>query len=282
MKAKSISLIFILFLTVFLNAISGAENYEVIERRLEGNINWTRLQFEASGIAQLDPNATNISTNELLTLKKADENGYSNLTSLIINLTVDSKTKILDLIKEEPEINRNLFEYIQNAYKSDLKYIQDKRIVYFLLPFILKNTSIYSVLNLKRDYINEIQINGYFPHSTIFTSIVIDARGYMLNPALKPKILNPYRQTVISFDNVDWKIIEKKGFINYICDVTGLQVLKDLVGGNPYIIPAIGSYGIYNTDAIISFENIAFLFGNPKNLELIKNGKIILLIDKNK
>lgn len=275
-------LFFMVFLFLFLNIINGSENFEVIERRIEGNINWTLMEFEANGSAELDPNTTNIATNELLTLKKAEENGYSNLTTLIINMTFDSKTRIIDLIKEDSEINRNLFEFVQNAFKSDLKYIQNKRIIYFILPFLLKNTSIYSVLKLNRDYINEIENISIFPNSKEFTSLVIDCRGYMLNPALKPKILNPYRQTIISFDNVKWDVIEKKGFVNYICDISGLKALKDLIGDNPYIIPAIGSYGINNTDVIISEESIAFFFGNPKNLELIRNGKIILLIDKNK
>lgn len=270
------------FLFLFLNIINGSENFEVIERRIEGNINWTLMEFEANGFAELDPNTTNIATNELLTLKKAEENGYSNLTTLIINMTFDSKTRIIDLIKEDSEINRNLFEFVQNAFKSDLKYIQNKRIIYFILPFLLKNTSIYSVLKLNRDYINEIENISIFPNSKEFTSLVIDCRGYMLNPALKPKILNPYRQAIITFDNVKWDVIEKKGFVNYICDISGLKALKDLIGDNPYIIPAIGSYGINNTDVIISEESIAFFFGNPKNFELIRNGKIILLIDKNK
>lgn len=275
-------LFFILFLFLFLNIINGSENFEVIERRIEGKINWTLMEFEANGFAELDPNTTNIATNELLTLKKAEENGYSNLTTLIINMTFDSKTRIIDLIKEDSEINRNLFEFVQNAFKSDLKYIQNKRIIYFILPFLLKNTSIYSVLKLNRDYINEIENISIFPNSKEFTSLVIDCRGYMLNPALKPKILNPYHQAIITFDNVKWDVIEKKGFVNYICDISGLKALKDLVGDNPYIIPAIGSYGINNTDVIISEESIAFFFGNPKNFELIRNGKIILLIDKNK
>ncbi|HPC38574.1 MAG TPA: hypothetical protein PLF21_04605 [Exilispira sp.] len=275
-------LFFMVFLFLFLNIINGSENFEVIERRIEGNINWTLMEFEANGFAELDPNTTNIATNELLTLKKAEENGYSNLTTLIINMTFDSKTRIIDLIKEDSEINRNLFEFVQNAFKSDLKYIQNKRIIYFILPFLLKNTSIYSVLKLNRDYINEIENISIFPNSKEFTSLVIDCRGYMLNPALKPKILNPYRQAIITFDNVKWDVIEKKGFVNYICDISGLKALKDLIGDNPYIIPAIGSYGINNTDVIISEESIAFFFGNPKNFELIRNGKIILLIDKNK
>jgi len=279
---KKIFLTFAILFLIFINILSGAENFEVIDRRLEGNINWTFMQFESSGYAELDPNATNIATNELLTLKKAEENGYSNLTSLIINMIVDSRTKIIDLIKEDPEINRNLFEFVQNAYKSDLKYSGTKRIIYFLLPFILKNDSLYSVLKLKRDYTNEIQVFSSIPNNSNFTSLVIDCRGYMINPSLKPKILNPYRQAIITFDNVKWEVIEKQGFIKYICDISGLKALKDLVGDNPYIIPAIGSYGINNTDVIVSEENIRLFYGNPKNFELIKNGKIILLIDKNK
>jgi len=279
---KKIFLTFAILFLIFINILSGAENFEVIDRRLEGNINWTFMQFESSGYAELDPNATNIATNELLTLKKAEENGYSNLTSLIINMIVDSRTKIIDLIKEDPEINRNLFEFVQNAYKSDLKYSGTKRIIYFLLPFILKNDSLYSVLKLKRDYTNEILVFSSIPNNSNFTSLVIDCRGYMINPSLKPKILNPYRQAIITFDNVKWEVIEKQGFIKYICDISGLKALKDLVGDNPYIIPAIGSYGINNTDVIVSEENIRLFYGNPKNFELIKNGKIILLIDKNK
>lgn len=279
---KKSFLAFTFLFLIFINITNGAENFEVIDRRLEGNINWTFMQFEASGYAELDPSSTNIATNELLTLKKAEENGYSNLTSLIINMIVDSRTKIIDLIKEDSEINRNLFEFVQNAYKSDLKYSGTKRIIYFLLPFILGKDSLYSVLKLKRDYTNEIKVDSSIPNKSNFTSLVIDCRGYMINPSLKPKILNPYRQVVISFDNVLWEIIEKQGFIKYICDITGLKALNNIVGDNPYIIPAIGSYGINNTDIIVSEENIGFFFGNPKNLELIKNGKIILLIDKNK
>ncbi len=283
MKDKYIAFLsIVIFLTLFLISINAAENYEVIERRLEGNINWTLMQFESNGLAELDPNATNISTNELLTLKRAEENGYANLTSLIINMIVDSRTRIIDLIKDNPEINRNLFEFIQNAFKSDIKYQAKNRIIYFLLPFIMKNNSIYSVLNLKRDYTIEIQPIDSFPHNTRFSSIVIDCRGYSINPALIPKILNPSIHVVISFYNVNWEAIEKKGYVTYICDISGFKYLYDTIGDNPFIIPCIGTYGINNTDIIISQESISFLFGNMKNIDLIKNGKIILLIDKTK
>jgi hypothetical protein len=273
--------IFILLLLLNLD-IPAAENYEVIDRKLSGFINWTYKKFESEGFSYLDPDATNIAANELLTLKKAEENGIANLTTLITQMIVDSRTTILDFIKEDPEINRNIYEYVNKAYKSDIKYEKNRRSILFFLPFIMSDFSIYSALKLDRDYNNDIPIITAFPHETEFTSIVIDCRGYMILPALKPRIFSENRVSLITFDNIDYQTIKKNGYLTYICDTSGLKALKSLIGDNPFFISAIGSYGIHNTDIIISNEDIAFLLGNQSNLKLIKEGKIILLIDKNK
>ncbi len=278
-----ICLFYIFILLLLLNLdIPAAENYEVIDRKLSGFINWTYKKFESEGFSYLDPDATNIAANELLTLKKAEENGIANLTTLITQMIVDSRTTILDLIKEDPEINRNIYEYVNKAYKSDIKYEKNRRSILFFLPFIMSDLSIYSALKLDRDYNNDIPIVTAFPHETEFTSIVIDCRGYMILPALKPRIFSENRVSLITFDNIDYQTIKKNGYLTYICDTSGLKALNTLIGDNPFFIPAIGSYGIHNTDIIISNEDIAFLLGNQSNLKLIKEGKIILLIDKNK
>ncbi|MCX8058741.1 MAG: hypothetical protein N3A58_04955 [Spirochaetes bacterium] len=280
MRIKIYLLKILLLSIIIFNSIVGFENYEVIEESKNGNINWTYKYYESTGAAYFDKNILNFASNELITTQKAIEEGFKNLFNLIVYQIYDSRYNILDLIKIDPDLQININKYVHYSKKSNIISKDDYRAVNFQLPFLLKDYSIYEALNLKRDYFVQIRNKSSFIHTTKFTGLVIDARGYNLKPSLKSKLLNEDREVFFSFDNVKWNFITKFGYITYIYDHKALKNFIELIGENPFFISALDSYGINNTDLILSNKSIEMLIGNPENLNIFYESRIIIIIDK--
>lgn len=271
-------LIFLIF--VFIGQGIVINDFDLVVKSNYGSVNWTKHYFESSGSAILNQNMKNVASNELITLKKAENEGYKNLFNLIVYQYLDSKRKVIDLIKENPDLTLSINNYIHFSRKSDIIYKSDKKEIKYYLPFTIEQGNIYSYIDLKRNYYLKINYKSRFPHTTKFTGLVIDARGFDLNPCLKMKILNENRKLFFYFDNVKWEYILKYGYITYITDPLSINKLQYLIGKKPYKLAALSSFGINNTDIIISNNDIDIFLGNPENVEVLYEGRIVVIVDK--
>lgn len=280
MKVKIIFSLLIISLFFIINISFGFENFEVIEESKNGRINWTYKYYESTGSAYFDKNILNFASNELITTQKAIEEGFKNLFNLIVYQIYDSKNNVLDLIKIDPDLQININNYVHNSKKSNIISKEDYRAVNFQLPFLLKDYSIYEALNLKRDYFVQMRYNTNFIHTTKFTGLVIDARGLNLKPSLKPRFLDEEREVFFNFDNVKWDYILKYGYVTYIYEHKALKNFAELIGNNPFFVAAMDSYGINNTDVIISKSSLQLLLGNKENYNIFYESRVIIIIDK--
>lgn len=270
----------ILLITTFISQNVIIDNFDFVVQSEYGTVNWTKHYFESSGSATLNKNMKNIASNELITLKKAENEGYKNLFNLIVYQYLDSKSKVIDMLKSNPDLTLNINNYIHFSRKSDIIYKSDTKEIKYFLPFTIDDENVYSYINLERNYFIKINYNSKFPHTTRFTGLVIDARGFNLNPCLKMKILDEDRKLFFYFDNVKWQYILKYGYITYVTDPLALNKLEYVIGKKPYKIAALSSFGINNTDLIISNNDIDIFLGNPDNVNVLYEGRIVVIVDK--
>lgn len=122
-----------------------------------------------------------------------------------------------------------------------------------------------------------------------YSGIIIDARGRLpvhgeftsekLKPAMFPKIRSAQMKLVYERNMVRPEIAADTGIVSY---ATSLEQENCVAGAghDPLYIKAIGVYGISRTDPVISERDYLRIFCDDGNLDLLKEGKVVVLCDE--
>jgi len=124
-----------------------------------------------------------------------------------------------------------------------------------------------------------------------YTGIIIDARGSLnvhgefvssqVSPALFPKIWDENMTLLYERNMVNPETVKTKGMIKY-GNSTNPSDYLDTVGKDPMWITAKKVYGINRVDPIISYEDYLRITTVDSNLDLLKEGKVVIILDKEK
>ena len=125
--------------------------------------------------------------------------------------------------------------------------------------------------------------------SRSYSGIIIDARGTLpvqgeftsseVEPCLFPKIYNDEMSLLYERNMVDPTIAKEKSIVFYGCDIDK-KSYEDKVGRDPLWITAKKIYGVNRCDPVISKNDYLKITSVPANIELLKQGKIVILLDK--
>ncbi|MCM1322466.1 MAG: OmpA family protein [Bacteroides sp.] len=206
----------------------------------------------------------------------------------LLTLAVDASTKIGDAILLEDITMEQLTNIIDNGRTSS-SYFADG------LTTLKINHSV---------SLNEIGAlmvkhhNPYTPQKPIelvssrtYSGIIIDARGLLPvqgefvqdtgTPCLFPRIWDDTMEVLYERNMMDSDAAKASGIITYSW-TDDESAYKDRVGYDPLKIYAKKIFGINRTDPVISRKDALKILSVPQNLELIKKGKIVILLDKDK
>ncbi len=107
------------------------------------------------------------------------------------------------------------------------------------------------------------------------TSLVVDARGQKLVPALAPRILDEAGKELYGPASLGEAGRRAGGAAAYARDLDAARsALKDRVGEQPIVLKAVRAQG---SDLVISTADAASLAG--KNLAFLSEGKVVILAD---
>lgn len=125
--------------------------------------------------------------------------------------------------------------------------------------------------------------------SRAYTGIVIDARNVLpvqgefvesyVQPCLFPKIWDDQMTLVYERNMVDPETAKKQGIVTYMAsrDTKGYT---ERAGKDPLWITAKKVYGVYRCDPVISHSDYLRIATIPENLQLLKEGKVVILLNK--
>jgi len=108
-----------------------------------------------------------------------------------------------------------------------------------------------------------------------YTGVVIDCRNLKLVPSLFPKVYNDQGQEVFSINFCDPGMVVEGGLVLY---TTSEPFNESRVGYNPLRVQALGTSGANPTDIRISSYDARRLHGSKKNLNLLKECRIAIII----
>lgn len=204
----------------------------------------------------------------------------------LLSLYADSANTIGDLVLQNSLSLDEITTIITNGNISPGIFTQD-----------MKGITVNHALSLTE--INALLVKHTTPYkpqlpidtvsSREYTGIVIDARGTLpvqgeyvaatANPCLFPKIWNENMDLLYERNMVNSSTAKKRGIITYAYS-DDESLYRNIIGYDPLHISARKIYGTNRTDPVISYTDALKILSVPANLQLIQDGKIVLLLDK--
>ncbi|MBE6347685.1 MAG: OmpA family protein [Spirochaetaceae bacterium] len=273
-----ISIVFILF-ALNINLFSQQATSQSI-------VDWTKPAFFST--AELDISESNI---VLPSGRGAAKTILESKIPLLIkdpllSLPIDSSLKLGDTVLQDTLSLEEITNIIQDGKQSASVYSNEKDSI--IINHTIKLNDISSKL-VKHSF-------PYKPNSPIektatrkYTGIIIDARGVLPvqgefvtstgNPCLFPKVWNEEMELIYEKNIEDSKVAKELGIVNYHWS-SDENLYRDRIGNDPLRITAKKIFGINRTDPVISKKDALKILSLDENRELLKQGRVIILLDK--
>lgn len=277
-----------LFGIAFIASVLGAKSNSDPDAPLAStsSINWIDKSFTSN--ITLDINKVGIS---MPSGKNSAVNAVSSrLPNLIkdplLTLCVDSSKTLGDYILERKLSLSQIIEIVESGNKT-LGYFENKTSLFKMDHKLLLNQIGSLFVKHQSPYTRQKSIEVI--SSRPYTGIIIDARGKLpvhgefvedvAEPCLFPRVWNSNMEIVYERNMMESAGVRTESVCGYDWR-DDEKLYKDRVGSDPIHITAKQIFGRNRTDLVISDEDALRIFSEPKNAELLKKGKIVLLLNQ--
>lgn len=291
MKRQLIAALIITILNVASANGYGADLRPLIELKENGTIDWTAGVVEAKGTGV--PPAYTYSdkpqTHPQETLDQATKKARHNLLETIVNLRINSESRVIDVVEIYPSIMTQLRGMVQKAPEVEKRrqYQYDGTVEVWsqlklnggfsqliLPPEIRHIEPIRQVLTPP----NSRRTQSRPRSSQIFTGLVVDARAMRAVPVLAPRILDENLEEVFGPAYVSREFAVQHGVARYTTDVWKAK-FDPRVSDNPLIAKALKVLWPGRCDFIISNADAAKLKSASEHLKFLKECRVIIVLD---
>ncbi len=250
------------------------------------HVNWNTKEFVSN--LKLDMKTAGLelpvgrnSAERLITTKAP-----SLIKNPLLTLYVDSATYLGDMVSQEEISLEQVTEVIENAKQT-------------CGVFSLDGKKLNSSNTINLNDVSKILVKHKYPYtpeepietisSRSYSGIIIDARGQVpvhgeyvkseVFPCFFPTVWDENMNIVYEKNIVDRKIAEENGIVYYDSSDNFAKYAPQ-IGNDPLYIKTIRVYGRNRTDPIIRKADALKIFTVKENRELLKKGKIVILLDK--
>ena len=271
-------------------AICGVTGTFASEPSLESTseINWITRRFTSN--LSLDTKKAGLEMPS--GKKKASALIKSKMSQLIqpplLALYTDSSSTLEDFVIDEELSLDDVYHFIMNGYKTPDVFTHDA-------------ATLYSTNTLEIDKIGQELVKhkyGYTPEDPIdlvpsraYSGIIIDARGSLpvhgefinekANACFFPTIWDENMNIIYEKNSADPQIVIESGLVSYDYS-NNTDRYSARIGNDPLYIKATEVYGINRTDPVIKRTDALKILTIPENVELLKQGKVVILLDQDK
>lgn len=204
----------------------------------------------------------------------------------IEEITIDSRTRGEDFIKMNPYVINHIFNAVpllikeQSQFAPDFKSLKTKYTLnlYPDIAALFIPHSRTSTMTPKLDFIPSADFSGIVIYVDNLLPMYGKHNKGSFSPSLFPKIFDEELNLVIGPLMVDPDVILKNGTVGYQGLSDSLQLER--IGLNPLKLKARKIFGINNTDLIISTRDSDKILSRQHNIDLILQGKILIIYDR--
>lgn len=282
MNIKKTAAAFLVLLSFSL--ASADENTALLEST--STVNWVEKTFNST--IKLDVDRMNIPmpSGKLTAVSTINSRTPDLIKNPILTLNVNSSRKLGDMVLDQKISYQDIKSVISDA-KSILGYIEkdSSRFSTHNSVNLLEISSLFVQYSVP--YRTRKQIE-YIP-SKKYTGIIIDARGQIpvhgeflndkVQPCFFPRIFSDDMELIYETNMVDPKVAKSNGICAYdYSDDT--KRYRNTVGTDPAYILAQKTFGENRSDIVIKKEDALRILCVKENLELLRQGKVVILLDK--
>ena len=249
-------------------------------------VDWTQNKFASSVTLDTDKAGIYMPAGKMTAINKIDTELPDLIKDPLLTLYVNSDTQLSDTVLEDDITLEQLSTIVHEGKKSPSVFVDSSS--------VLKTEHSISTLNIssllikhKYPYKNPKPIE-YSP-SRIYTGIIIDARGKLpvhgeytkeeVQPCFFPQIWDTEMNLIYERNMGDPNIESKIGMVHYDWSDDESKY-RDRIGIDPLHISARKVYGRFRTDPVISRSDALKILSIPENIELLRQGKVVVLLDK--
>lgn len=275
---------FFLLATVF-SAHTQLNSYSSTTVSSECSVNWKSKQF--SSLLSLS-NANGIITpadragSEVLITEKM---AYL-LKDPLLSLYVDSANTLGDIVLQNTITNEKLIAIINGSNIKPGVYTSSMRDVTMNASFNLDEVGSLMIMH-NNPYSPTLPIEMVSSRS--YTGIIIDARGTLAvqgefvsspgYPCFFPKIWDDTMELLYERNMTDSQTAKRNGIVTYASS-DDESLYRDRIGNDPLHISARKIFGTNRTDPVISRNDALKILSVPENLNLLKEGRVVILLDE--
>lgn len=249
-----------------------------------GMVDWSGGVIRAKGIG-VPPSTATGTLARAMAKKAARVVAYGNLLEIIQGIQVDSETEVKNFMVENATVKTKVSGLVNGARVVEEKALTDG--AYEVTVEMGMNDKFLNLFVPVADQPPTPIPSSKFPQATTisdpkaetYTGLIVDAKGLKVQKCLDPKIFMEDGQTEVY--GSDWIAPEIHGEQTVLGYVEELPQAKnhDRVKNQPLIVKAIRVSDKKPTDIIINDADAQLIHMDPKNLELLKKAKVVVLTD---
>jgi hypothetical protein len=304
MKTRTLVVVAAALMLVF-PATEGfvAEWGELVETAgTNGSINWSQGIITATGIGTPPEKYYGKPQARPMAIRAAQLDAFRNLLEATKGVRIDSTTMVRDSMVESDLIRSQVSGMVKGAQVVKKEYLSDGTVE---VTVAMSLRAGFAQLILPQDIkqVPEIRtippalptppVGGqpggasvpplpgpttptYVP--TIYTGLVVDARGLNARPAMSPKIFDENAQEVYGSAYVSREFAVQQGMAGYAKDLTAAQT-NPRVTNEPLMVKGLKTEGPGQCSFVISNADAAKIRSASENLSFLKKCRVMIVFD---
>lgn len=242
-------------------------------------VNWEGRVVTAKGIGAPNPNLPQTAQRPAA-IRAAKTLALRNALELIKGIFLNSETTIENFMATNDMVRTKISGFIQKfEFEPNPHYMSDGSVeISVTIPIdgVLMDAVLPPSVGATPSVTSMPSVSAA---KTVFTGLIIDAKGTGITPAIAPKVLDENDKEVYGSAYVtrDWAI--KYGMAGYAKSVAKAVELKDRIGETPGMVKALRTVGPNKTDIVISKKDADSIRSASENLKFLSECRVIIVVD---
>lgn len=248
-------------------------------------VDWTKRVVCAKGIGAINPKHPQPAARPGA-IRAAQQLALRNALELVKGVPISSATTISAGMVADDNVRSKVEGFVQKFQFSQPHYMDDLTVEIYtqfsldgigeiVLPSTIQPKSTVQAWNWGEGKSDP----PAGTRSSVFTGLIVDARGLGTIPALAPRLLEADGRELYGSANVDRVWAAKYGLAGYAKTPDAAAALKDRVGDNPAVVKAVRAAGAAKTDLVLSPEDAATLKSAKDNLKFLAEARVVFVVD---
>ena len=249
-------------------------------------VDWTARVVTAKGVGAVNPKQPQ-SAARPGAIRAAQQLALRNALELVKGVPITSTTSVANAMTTDDNVKSKVegfvrgFQFSQPHYMDDLTVEVTVQIPLdgvgdIVLPAAFQPKASVQAWSWGDDGKGAPPANL---RSSVYTGLVVDARGLGVLPALAPRIMESDNRELYGSANVDRAWAAKYGTVGYAKTLEGARGLKDRLGDNPAVVKAVKAAGPSKTDVVLSPEDALSIKSAAQNLKFLSEARVVFIVD---